>query len=83
MSGDSTEQAAKLWNKIQGDSYQENWALWPGKGKLYKGTHPHGALLTTYVNEIAANALKEEVKEMPEGSIIIKENNMPDEKFVP
>ena len=81
ISGDANEHAAKLWSSIQDAKYQENWALWPGKGKLYKGTHPHGALLTTYINETAANALKDGAKEMPNGSIIIKENYMPDEKL--
>lgn len=81
ISGDASEHAAELWSSMQDAKYQDNWALWPGKGKLYKGTHPHGALLTTYTNEIAANALKAGVKEMPKGSIIIKENYMPDAKL--
>ncbi len=29
------------------------WAMWPGKGKLYKAAEPHGALLTTFVNDVA------------------------------
>jgi hypothetical protein len=58
----------------------EQWALWPGKDKLYKGTEPHGALLTTYVNEAALQALKEKAP-LPEGSIIVKENYMPDKKL--
>ncbi len=81
ISGDSTEQAAKLWSSLQDAKYQSNWALWPGKGKLYKGQHPHGAFLTTYINETAANALKAGVKDMPKGSIIVKENYMPDKKL--
>ncbi len=78
LGGDASVQASKLWSSMQDAKYQDNWALWPGKGKLYKGTHPHGALLTTYINEVAANALKAEAKQMPKGSIIIKENYMPD-----
>lgn len=74
----ASQKATKLWDTMQDAKYQENWALWPGKGRLYKGTHPHGALLTTYTNETAANALKSGAKEMPKGSIIIKENYMPD-----
>ncbi|MCH7949734.1 MAG: hypothetical protein E2O72_03850 [Candidatus Dadabacteria bacterium] len=81
ISGDSTDQAAKLWSSIQDAKYQDNWALWPGKGKMYKAQPPHGAFLTTYINETAANALKAGVKEMPKGSIIIKENYMPDKKL--
>lgn len=78
---DVSDQAAKLWSSMQDAEYQDNWALWPGKGKLYKGTHPHGALLTTYINDVAANALKAGAKEMPKGSIIIKENYMPGDKL--
>ena len=81
ISGDASEQAATLWGSMQDAKYQDNWALWPGKGKLYAGTHPHGAFLTTYINETAVNALKAGVKEMPKGSIIIKENYMPDKKL--
>ena len=81
ISGDASDKAAKLWSSMQDAKYQDNWALWPGKGKMYKGQHPHGAFLTTYINEIAANALNSGVKDMPKGSIIIKENYMPDKKL--
>lgn len=56
------------------------WKLWPGKGKLYKGTEPHGALLTTYVNDVALKSIKAR-KGMKDGSIIVKENYMPDKKL--
>ncbi|WP_027714296.1 cytochrome P460 family protein [Desulfuromonas sp. TF] len=56
------------------------WALGPGKDKLYKGTEPHGALLTTYVNEPALQALEKKAP-LPVGSIIVKENYMPDKKL--
>lgn len=79
--GDAEKQAAQLWSTIQDAKYQDNWALFPGKGKLYKGTEPHGMLLTTYVNDTADKALKSGVKELPKGSILIKENYMPDEKL--
>lgn len=81
LGDDASDKAAKLWSSMQDADYQDNWALWPGKGKLYKGTHPHGALLTTYVNQTAANALKQGAKEMPKGSVIIKENYMPGEEL--
>lgn len=58
----------------------EKWDLWPGKGELYQGTEPHGVLLTTYVNEPALEALKKG-NEMPDGSIIVKENYTPDENL--
>ncbi len=57
------------------------WELWPGKGRLYKGTEPHGALLTTFVNDAASHSLKK-AKGMADGSIIVKENYAADKKFV-
>jgi hypothetical protein len=77
-SDDPSKMASDLWNKIQGDKYQDNWKLWPGKGKFYKGTEPHGMLLTTYLNEAAYEAVEKKEKELPNGSIVIKENYMPD-----
>ncbi|EGJ48948.1 cytochrome P460 family protein [Desulfocurvibacter africanus] len=64
-------------------SYQQ-WGLWPGKDKLYQGTQPHGALLTTYVNELAAKALKDhkQAQGLPDGSMIVKENYSPDKKLM-
>ncbi len=70
--------ASELWNKMQADNYQKTWKMWPGRAAYYKGTKPHGALLTTYLNKEAYEAVKTKVKELPYGSIIIKENYMPD-----
>ena len=55
----------------------QNWALFPGKDKLYKGAHPHGALLTSYVNDIALQGINDKVGTLANGAIIIKENYMP------
>ena len=49
------------------------WELWPKKGKLYKGTEPHGSLLTTFINNTAHFSIKKK-KGMEDGSIIAKEN---------
>lgn len=68
----------ELWNKIQGENYRENWAMWPGKVAYYKGKEPHGVLLTTYVNDVAYESIENKEGMMPYGSIIIKENYMPD-----
>ena len=59
------------------DPYQ-NWALFPGKGKLYKGKHPHGAFLTTYVNAVALKGINDRVGTLADGTIIVKENYTPD-----
>lgn len=70
-----------LWSYLTKVKYQESFTLWPGKGKLYKGTEPHGALLTTYVNRSALGAIQGKKGTMPAGSIVVKENYMPDKKL--
>jgi hypothetical protein len=70
--------AAALWAYLQDVSYQANWELWPGKGEKYEGQEPHGALLTTYLNPAAMEALTTGARVMPSGAIIVKENYMPD-----
>ncbi|MDP3261054.1 MAG: cytochrome P460 family protein [Thermodesulfovibrionales bacterium] len=57
------------------------WELWPKKGKLYKGTEPHGSLLTTFINNTAHFSIKKK-KGMEDGSIIAKENYTAEKKFV-
>ena len=51
----------------------KKWATWPGKGKMYLGKEPHGAFLTTYVNEAALGSIKK-LNGMADKSIIVKEN---------
>jgi len=65
---------------VKYDPYRA-WELWPKKGKLYKGTEPHGSLLTTFVNNTAYHSIKKK-KGMEDGSIIAKENYTVDKKFV-
>jgi hypothetical protein len=69
---------AAVWAFLQEQDYSNEWTLWPGKGKLYEGQEPHGMLLTTYLNDAAAEALERGVDRMPAGAIIVKENYMPD-----
>ncbi len=57
------------------------WPLFPGKGKLYKGAHPHGALLTTYVSPDAMKAMRDKTGVIPSGGIIVKENYTPEAKL--
>ena len=61
--------------------YQDNWQLWPGKSELYKGTHPHGAFLTTYVSAGAYKAIEEKAGGIPDGGFIVKENYSPEKKL--
>ena len=72
---------AAMWAHIQGVDYRANWTLWPEKGQLYVGGEPHGMLLTTYMNDVALEALNAQAGSMPDGAIVIKENYMPDSTF--
>lgn len=66
--------AQELWSKMQIESYRENWDMWPGKEALHSGREPHGALSTTYLNDTAYDALANKEKQLPHGSILVKEN---------
>ncbi len=57
--------------------YQESWELWPGRGEKYQGDDPHGALLTTYLNPAAFEALDNKAGVLPNGAIVVKENYTP------
>jgi hypothetical protein len=74
--------AAALQKHITTDSPYQEWQLWPGKGKLYEGTEPHGALLTTYVNDVALKGIRSGARELPAGSIIVKENYSPNKDLM-
>ena len=69
---------AAIWTHLQGSSYQTTWQLWPEKGRFYTGQQPHGMLLTTYLNDVAYQALAGGATEMPAGAVIVKENYLPD-----
>ena len=73
---DTTAQA--LWAHMEEAGYTENWTLWPDKGALYMGTEPHGMLLTTYLNDLALDAVTNKAGAMSAGAIVVKENYMPD-----
>ncbi len=63
------------------DDYRQ-WRLWPQKGELYTGQEPHGAFLTTYVNDRAHSAITGKKGAIPARSIIVKENYDADKKLV-
>lgn len=66
----------KFWKYLSASRYK-NWAPVPGKtGDTYAGQSPHGATLRMYLNRTAAGR----PKEMPDNSIIVKENYGPDGK---
>ena len=60
--------------------YQE-WPLWPGTEKLYKGSRPHGSFLTTYVSQGAFDAIEAKAGKIPYGEFIIKENYTGEKKL--
>lgn len=73
--------ADAVWSHLTAEDYRATWSLWPGRGELYTGQEPHGMLLTTYVNSIAAQGLAVGADRLPAGSIIVKENYMPDSTY--
>jgi hypothetical protein len=72
--------AESVWALLQSQDYR-SWQLWPGTTPQYEGTEPHGMLLTTYVNELAREALANGTLPLPDGAIVVKENYMPDGTF--
>jgi hypothetical protein len=73
---------AALWDYLQKESYQKNWKMWPGTKVFYPGKSPHGALLTTYVNNIALKAIQGKEGKLPDGSVVAKENYSADKKYL-
>ncbi|GAB4180292.1 MAG: hypothetical protein Kow00100_22220 [Geothermobacteraceae bacterium] len=73
-----TADGQAVYDYITKTSPYQQWPLFPGKDKFYKGQHPHGALLTTYVNDVALKGIEGKAGTLADGSIIVKENYMPD-----
>jgi hypothetical protein len=80
MPADTT--ATAVMALLEGAEYRESWTHWPGREAFYEGTDPHGHLLSTWLNARAARGLdalrSDEDDVLPEGSVIVKENFMPD-----
>ena len=72
---------SKLTKAIADKTYK-SWQMWPGKAELYAGKEPHGALHTTYVNDIALSAIKGKNGTFPTGSMIVKEGYDADKKLI-
>jgi len=64
-----------------GQTNYQSWQLWPGKGKLYRGRHPHGAFLTTYVSKGAYQAIEGKSGRIPPQEFIVKENYTPEKQL--
>jgi hypothetical protein len=66
----------KFWTYLKGSRYTQ-WAPVPGQsGDAYAGQSPHGATLKMYLNRAAAGR----PVELPDSSILVKENYGPDGK---
>ncbi len=66
-----------LWKFIaDGKTGYKSWTSWPGRNGIYEGKSPHGAFLKMYANRTAAFS----PKELPHGSVIVKENYGPDKE---
>jgi len=70
-----TVNAADLWVRISQDDPYTEYAFWPGVEGIMDGNAPHGAFIQTFVND---KALEPTEAGYPYGSLIVKENYMPD-----
>ena len=57
-----------------------HWNLLPGTKELSESKAPHGAYVSTYVNKIAIDSLKDD-KGLADGSIIVMETYTADKKL--
>lgn len=73
--------AMSLWEELDRKRYR-TWNMWPDKGAFYEGREPHGTLLTTYVNDVAFEAIENKEGKLPYGAIVVKENFKPDKTLV-
>jgi hypothetical protein len=73
--------AAGVWDRLQQLDYRKTFKHFPGRTAFYKGTEPHGALLTTYVNDLALAALEQKLDRLPYGAMVVKENYSPARKL--
>ena len=69
---------ANMWKYITKEKPYTKWKLWPDTEKMYEGTQPHGAFLTTYVTKGARKVIEKKKGKFSQGAIIVKENYMPD-----
>ena len=66
-----------MWSFIKSTRYDQ-WAPAGDNGDFRKSDRPHGAMVKTYMNRVAAG----NSAELPHGSIIVKENYSPEKKLM-
>ncbi len=77
-----TPEPKAFWAYISQTHPYKQWPTWPGKPRLYQSrSAAHGAMVSTYLNEIALEGVKKGQNPLPEGSIIVKENYDPRKRF--
>lgn len=70
--------ASGLWTHLQSTGYRDSWWLWPGTEPYYRGSDPHGTLLTTYTNFMARDGITNGAIGLSPGAVVLKENHAPD-----
>ena len=66
-----------LWKYLESVCYDQ-WSPAGDRGDFRESDEPHGALVKTYMNRLAAG----NPKTLPSGSMVIKENYSPDKKLM-
>ena len=76
---DPEELTKKFMGILESQAYEYTWHYEPGvEPGFYEGQAPHGAILRTFVNDIAYDAIQHGLTELPEGSILSKQNFTPE-----
>ena len=66
--------AQRLWERITVEERYQRYPHWPGHEGIRRSQAPHGSFHRIYINSILRDALPCEIKTVPEGGIIVKEN---------
>jgi hypothetical protein len=72
---------AAVWDYLKKEGYANKWKMWPATTAMYAGPEPHGAFLTTYVNEPALKAITGKKGKFPDGAIISQDNYSKNKKL--
>ena len=65
---------ASVWDYLRKAGFAKSWKMWPGTTAMYQESEPHGAFLTTYVNDTALKSINAKKGKFADGSIIAQEN---------
>ncbi len=76
---DPEELTKKFMGILESQAYEYTWHYEPGvEPGFYEGQAPHGAMLRTFVNNIAYDAIQHGMTELPVGSFVSKQNYTPE-----